>query len=53
MLTPELKRSLDDRRNNSNQFVSDEADRNEACRDRQNKERRDHCVGHMELRTSG
>jgi hypothetical protein len=44
--TPVAKCSLDHRRNNSDQTISNEADRNEARRDRQNKERRDHRVGH-------
>jgi hypothetical protein len=42
--------SLNHRRNNSGQSVSDIADRNEACCDCQNKERCDHCVGHVSAR---
>jgi hypothetical protein len=39
--------SLKHRRNNSDQSVSEKADRNEACCDCKNKERYDHCLGHV------
>ena len=45
--TEPVKRLLDHRPDNSSQFISDEAERNEACRDCQNKEGRDHCIGHV------